>query len=140
MWAQTWTNLYPLVEPYPEETLKLDVTDELVKQNYTAERIFKLSEEFFTSLGMRPMTNEFWEKSMLVRPAGKDVVCHASAWNLNDINDTRIKQCTGLTHDDLITTHHEMGHIQYSSSQKMLFVFWMPLVFFILHEKLTKLA
>ena len=107
-------NLYSIVEPYPEESLKLDVSEELVKQNYTAEKIFKLSEEFFTSLGMRPMTNQFWENSMLVRPVGKDVVCHASAWNLDDRNDTRIKQCTGMNHDDLITTHHEMGHIQYS--------------------------
>ena len=115
MWGQSWTNLYEIVEPFPEASLKLDVSDELIKQNYTAEKIFRLSEEFFTSLGMRPMTDEFWEKSMLVRPKGKDVVCHASAWNLNDRNDTRIKQCTTMTHEDLITTHHEMGHIQYSS-------------------------
>lgn len=80
---------------------------------HTAEKIFRLSEEFFTSLGLLPMTDTFWEKSMMVRPEGRDVVCHASAWNLDNRNDTRIKQCTNANHEDLITVHHEMGHIQY---------------------------
>lgn len=114
MWAQNWINIQDIVKPYPEEMFVLDVTDALVSQNYTAKKMFELSEEFFTSIGMDPMTPDFWKKSMLEKPAdGRRVVCHASAWDFGDKKDFRIKQCTNVNHDNLVTVHHEMGHVVY---------------------------
>ena len=76
--------------------------------------MFDMSDDFFQSLGMRPMPSVFWEKSMLEKPSdGREVVCHASAHPLYNGDDVRIKMCTKITHQDLVTVHHEMGHIQY---------------------------
>nr|KAG5696164.1 hypothetical protein BaRGS_026523 [Batillaria attramentaria] len=113
MWAQQWNNILDLVVPYPNKE-SVDVTDEMVKQNYTAHSMFEVAEEFYTSLGLSPMPERFWNKSMIERPAdGRQVVCHASAWNFFNGKDFRIKMCTDITMEDLITIHHEMGHIQY---------------------------
>lgn len=76
--------------------------------------MFKISEEFFTSIGMKPLPDSFWTNSIIERPTdGRELVCHASAWDFCNGKDFRIKQCTDITMRDLITTHHEMGHIQY---------------------------
>ncbi|ESO94196.1 hypothetical protein LOTGIDRAFT_215685 [Lottia gigantea] len=113
MWAQTWSNIFPLLEPYPGKG-DVDVTPEMLNQNYTVERMFRTAEEFFLSLGLKKMPNSFWNKSMLQKPTdGRDVVCHASAWDFGNTKDFRIKMCTDITMEDLITIHHEMGHIQY---------------------------
>ncbi|KAI0233168.1 Angiotensin-converting enzyme [Lamellibrachia satsuma] len=112
MWAQSWSGIESLLRPFPNKT-GVDVTEELQRQGYDATRIFKLSEEFFTSLGLISMPKEFWNKSMITKPADRDVVCHASAWDFYNQKDFRIKQCTEITMPWVITTHHEMGHIQY---------------------------
>ncbi|ESO05112.1 hypothetical protein HELRODRAFT_191596 [Helobdella robusta] len=112
MWAQTWENLEPLLRPFPDRP-SVDFTDELIKQNYTALKLFQLSDEFFKSLGLIPMPDPFWQKSMIVRPADREVVCHASAWDFYNKKDFRIKQCTTVNSRYFLTTHHEMGHIQY---------------------------
>ncbi|ESO94198.1 hypothetical protein LOTGIDRAFT_161404 [Lottia gigantea] len=113
MWAQTWGNLFDLLEPYPGKD-DIDVTPQMVQQNYTAEKMFQVSDEFFKSLGLIEMPSEFWDHSMLKKPTdGRDVVCHASAWDFYNKKDFRVKQCTDITMEDLITVHHEMGHIEY---------------------------
>ncbi|XP_040473534.1 angiotensin-converting enzyme [Falco naumanni] len=113
MWAQQWNNIYDLMVPYPEKP-NLDVTSTMVKQGWNATRMFRVSEDFFTSLGLLEMPPEFWEKSMLEKPTdGREVVCHASAWDFYNRKDFRIKQCTTVTMEQLFTVHHEMGHIQY---------------------------
>ena len=98
--------------PYPDQP-SLDVTASLVDQGYDAVRMVKLAEGFFTSLGLKPLPQTFWERSMLTRPEGKEVVCHASAWDLSFEGDVRIKMCTRPNMDDLITVHHELGHDYY---------------------------
>ena len=61
-----------------------------VEQNYTPVKMFKMSEEFFTSLGLDPMPPSFWEDSMIEKPDdGRDVVCHASAWDFGNRKDFR---------------------------------------------------
>lgn len=75
--------------------------------------MFKIAEEFFTSLNLSAMPESFWEKSILEKPSGQELVCHASAWDFYDSKDFRIKQCTSVNFMDFITAHHEMGHIQY---------------------------
>ena len=112
MWAQSWAGLYPEMIPYPDQP-SLDVTASLVDQGYDAVRMVQLAEGFFTSLGLKPLPSTFWERSMLTRPEGKEVVCHASAWDLSFEGDVRIKMCTRPTMDDLITVHHELGHDYY---------------------------
>ncbi|KAA0725565.1 Angiotensin-converting enzyme [Triplophysa tibetana] len=113
MWAQTWSGIMDLVVPYPDAT-QVDATPAMIDQGWTPLRMFNESDRFFTSLGLLPMPPEFWEKSMLEKPTdGREVVCHASAWDFYNRKDFRIKQCTVVTMDDLITVHHEMGHVQY---------------------------
>ncbi|XP_028675845.1 angiotensin-converting enzyme [Erpetoichthys calabaricus] len=113
MWAQSWSNIYNLMIPYPDAT-QVDATPAMVEKKWDALRMFQESENFFTSLGLLPMPQEFWDKSMITKPTdGREVVCHASAWDFYNGKDFRIKQCTVVTMDDLITVHHEMGHVQY---------------------------
>ncbi|CAL1532569.1 unnamed protein product [Lymnaea stagnalis] len=117
MWAQEWNNIVKDVSPYPNKK-SLDVTDEMVKQGYNATRMFRTAEAFFVSLGFDPMVPTFWTKSMLVKPDDRDVVCHASAWDFKTGEDFRIKMCTVITHQDLMTIHHEMGHVEYYMQYK----------------------
>ncbi|XP_056404141.1 angiotensin-converting enzyme isoform X2 [Hyla sarda] len=112
MWAQSWSNVYELLVPYPNAA-QVDATPAMVAQKWTPKRMFEESDSFFTSLGLLPMPPEFWEKSMIEKPSDRDVVCHASAWDFYNRKDFRIKQCTVVNMDDLITVHHEMGHVQY---------------------------
>ncbi|XP_075971289.1 angiotensin-converting enzyme-like isoform X2 [Anticarsia gemmatalis] len=113
IWAQTWNNVEKFTRPYPEKP-DVDVTAALIAQNYTALKMFKTADEFFTSLNLIPMPELFWERSIIEKPNdGRDMVCHASAWDFFDGEDFRIKQCTTITDAFFKTTHHEMGHIQY---------------------------
>jgi peptidyl-dipeptidase A len=112
MWAQDWSNIYDLVEPFPGE-VSPDVTSTLVAQKWDAKRMVKLAEGFFTSLGLPALPPTFWERSMFEKPADKEVVCHASAWDPNFNGDARIKMCVKINQTDLVTLHHELGHDYY---------------------------
>ncbi|KAH9488845.1 hypothetical protein Btru_058674 [Bulinus truncatus] len=113
MWAQQWNNLIEEFTPYKDRPT-FDVTDEMVKQNYTPLKMFQTADEFFQSLGLIPMPPEFWNKSMLEKPAdGREVVCQASAWDFANQRDYRVKMCTVVNMDDFDSAHHEAGHIQY---------------------------
>nr|XP_056719617.1 angiotensin-converting enzyme [Euleptes europaea] len=113
MWAQQWNNIYDMMIPFPNKP-NLDVTDTMKQKNWNATHMFRVAEEFFTSLGLLGMPPEFWESSMLEKPAdGREVVCHASAWDFYNRKDFRIKQCTTVTMEQLFTVHHEMGHVEY---------------------------
>ncbi|MCP3099503.1 M2 family metallopeptidase [Myxococcus sp. K15C18031901] len=112
MWAQEWNNIYPLVEPFPGQA-SLDVDSELKKQNYDALKMVRLGEKFFTSLGLKSLPDSFFERSQFTKPRDREVVCHASAWDVTYENDLRIKMCIKPTEEDLITIHHELGHNYY---------------------------
>ena len=109
MWAQEWNNISDLTVPYRQEA-SLDVTRKLEAGRYDAKKMVKLGERFFTSLGFDPLPKTFWERSQLTRPPGRDVVCHASAWDVTWSNDLRVKMCIEPTEEDLVTIHHELGH------------------------------
>jgi peptidyl-dipeptidase A len=115
MWAQTWDYLYPELEPY-KGISSTDVTKALVDQKYDATKMVKTGEGFFMSLGFDALPDTFWQRSQLTKPAGKDVVCHASAWDVAFNNDLRIKMCIKPDHEDLVTIHHELGHDYYYHS------------------------
>lgn len=115
MWAQEWNNIYPLVEPFPGQA-SLDVDAALQQQGYDPVKMVKLGEKFFTSMGLKPLPETFWERSQFSKPRDRDVVCHASAWDVTFENDQRVKMCIKPTEEDLITIHHELGHNFYYSS------------------------
>jgi len=112
MWAQEWQNVYDVLEPYPGQG-SLDVDKKLKDKKYEPEKMVKLGESFFTSLGLDPLPKSFWERSLFTRPKDREVVCHASAWDVEWNNDLRIKMCIEPTEEDLITIHHELGHDYY---------------------------
>jgi peptidyl-dipeptidase A len=112
MWAQEWANIYDVVEPYPGEA-SLDVTAALKTAGVDELRVAKMGEEFFVNLGLKKLPDTFWTRSMLVKPKDREVVCHASAWDVTYANDVRIKMCIQVDEDNLITVHHELGHIYY---------------------------
>ena len=114
MWAQEWTNVYPLVEPY-KGVANLDVDGALAAQKWDATRVVKTGEAFFTSMGLDPLPKTFWERSMITKPRDREVVCHASAWDVSFSDDLRIKMCirNPPTEEDLTTVHHELGHDYY---------------------------
>ena len=113
MWAQSWEALYPQLVPHPGAT-DLDVAKAMAAQGWDAVKVVKTGETFFTSMGLDPMPATFWERSMFEKPADRDVVCHASAWDVELSDDQRIKMCIEGTFDDLVTIHHELGHNYYT--------------------------
>jgi peptidyl-dipeptidase A len=112
MWAQSWDNLYGDLEPYPGQPSQ-DVSGALVAQQWDPARMVRLGEAFFSSLGFEPLPATFWERSQLVKPRDREVVCHASAWDVSFASDLRIKMCIKPTEEDLVTIHHELGHNYY---------------------------
>ncbi|WP_379921136.1 M2 family metallopeptidase [Erythrobacter sp. R86502] len=113
MWAQEWGNIYPIVAPEGAGDIGYDLTDLIEKKNLDAVGMTKVGEQFFSSLGFEPLPETFWERSQFVKPADREVVCHASAWNLDNVDDLRIKMCIKPNADDFITIHHELGHNYY---------------------------
>ncbi len=117
MWAQDWGNVYPLVAP-PNGGQGYDLTKLLEKQGLgsgpatpdNAKKMVKYGENFFTSLGFQPLPKTFWERSLFVKPQDRDVVCHASAWDVDSKEDLRLKMCIEINDEDFVTIHHELGH------------------------------
>jgi peptidyl-dipeptidase A len=109
MWAQEWGPIFPSVAP-PQADPGIDLTKLLVAKDYDAEKLVKTGEGFFTSLGFDALPETFWERSLIVKPADREVVCHASAWDVDNKEDLRIKMCTEVAADDFRTVHHELGH------------------------------
>lgn len=113
MWAQEWGNIYDVVAPPGAGDLGYDLTDLLVTKGYDPIKMVKTSEAFYSSLGFEPLPETFWKRSLFVKPADREVQCHASAWNLNDIDDLRIKMCIKVNADDFKVIQHELGHNYY---------------------------
>jgi peptidyl-dipeptidase A len=109
MWAQEWGTIYPLVAPRTSES-GFDLTQRLRARNVDAREMVRYGERFFTSLGLAPLPETFWERSLFTQPADRDVVCHASAWDVDEVDDLRIKMCITPTAADFSTIHHELGH------------------------------
>jgi len=109
LWAQSWDNVYPLVAP-PAADPGFDLT-QILKSRKTDEReMVRYGERFFTSLGFPTLPKTFWERSLFIKPRDREVVCHASAWDVDNVDDLRIKMCIDVTDEDFATIHHELGH------------------------------
>jgi peptidyl-dipeptidase A len=109
MWAQDWSNIYPLAAPAGADP-GYDLTKILEARKTEPKQMVGYAERFFTSLGFAPLPPSFWERSLFVRPRDREVVCHASAWDVDGKDDLRVKVCLEITGEDLIVIHHELGH------------------------------
>lgn len=109
IWAQEWENVYPLVSPKNSD-IGYSLDDILKKRRMSALDMVRAGERFYTSIGFEPLPKTFWERSLFVRPKDRDVVCHASAWDIDLEADVRIKMCINPTAEDFTTIHHELGH------------------------------
>lgn len=112
MWAQTWSNIYPLLAPAGADR-GYDLTAVLKGRNTDAQQMVRYGETFFTSVGFESLPQTFWERSMFVKPADREVVCHASAWDIDFDKDVRLKMCINPTEEDFTVVHHELGHNYY---------------------------
>lgn len=113
MWAQEWGNIYPIVAPKGSGNLGYEITDLLEAKKYDATKMVKTGEGFYSSLGFAPLPETFWTRSQFTKPADREVVCHASAWDIDNKDDVRIKMCIKPNTDDFVTIHHELGHNYY---------------------------
>ncbi|MEG8221616.1 M2 family metallopeptidase [Sphingomonas sp. HH69] len=134
MWAQEWGNIYDVVAPAGAGDLGFDVGDllkakgfvetrpdqvdspdtpEKQRRGYWEKQMFKIGEGFYSSLGLEPLPATFWDRTQFIKPLDREVVCHASAWDLDNKDDLRVKMCTKINSDDFVTIHHELGHNYY---------------------------
>ena len=118
MWAQEWGNIYDIVAPKGAGDLGFDTGDLLKEKGYDPLKMVKAGEGFYSSLGFAPLPDTFWARSQITKPADRDVICHASAWDLDNLDDIRIKMCTKVNGDDFVTIHHELGHNYYQRAYK----------------------
>jgi peptidyl-dipeptidase A len=108
-WAQEWGNIYSVVAP-PSQAKGYDLTEILQQKKVDELGMVRYGENFFKSLGFAPLPKTFWERSLFVKPSDRDVVCHASAWDLDNKEDLRLKMCIQIREEDFTTVHHELGH------------------------------
>ena len=134
MWAQQWGNIYDVVAPAGAGDLGYDVGDllkakgfietrpdqtdgpdtpEKQRRGYWEKQMFRIGEGFYSSLGLAPLPATFWDRTQFIKPRDRDVVCHASAWDLDNKDDIRVKMCTKVNSTDFVTIHHELGHNYY---------------------------
>ncbi|MGA2200738.1 MAG: M2 family metallopeptidase [Terriglobales bacterium] len=118
-WAQEWENIYDLLGVTEDKGgVGVNVTELLKKKNLDAKGMVKYGEGFYTSMGFAPLPPTFWERSLLTKPADRDVVCHASAWDIDNMDDLRVKMCIQVRGVDFVTIHHELGHNMYQRAYK----------------------
>ncbi|OYX37001.1 MULTISPECIES: M2 family metallopeptidase [unclassified Sphingomonas] len=118
MWAQEWGNIYELVAPKGAGDLGFDTGELLKEKGFDPIKMVRAGEGFYSSLGLAPLPDTFWARSQITKPADREVICHASAWDLDNQDDIRIKMCTKVNGDDFVTIHHELGHNYYQRAYK----------------------
>ena len=118
MWAQDWSNIYDLVAPRGAGDIGFDTGALLAAKGYDPVKMVKTGEGFYSSLGFAPLPETFWQRSQIVKPADREVICHASAWDIDSKDDVRIKMCTKVNAVDFVTIHHELGHNYYQRAYK----------------------
>jgi peptidyl-dipeptidase A len=109
IWSQEWNNIYSMMDS-PKPAQSYDLTRILQERKTDAKGMARYGEAFFTSLGFAPLPKTFWERSLFTKPADRDVVCHASAWDIDSKDDLRVKMCIQITEEDFRVIHHELGH------------------------------
>jgi peptidyl-dipeptidase A len=116
-WAQEWGNVFPILG-LTEKSSGYDLTRLLQAKNLDAKGMVRYGEGFYKSLGFAPLPDTFWVRSLLTKPRDRDVVCHASAWDIDNEDDLRVKMCIQIRDVDFVTIHHELGHNMYQRAYK----------------------
>ncbi|MEO6169480.1 MAG: M2 family metallopeptidase [Lysobacter sp.] len=141
MWQQDWGNLWDVLAPY-ENAGKMDISGALesryrqihaqkLAQNTgdrsparlaqldedakdaSARQMTKRAEDFYLSLGMAQLPDSYWQNTQFIKPRDRNVVCHASAWDMNMQGDVRTKMCIKPNEEEFTTIYHELGHVYY---------------------------
>ncbi len=141
MWQQDWGNLWDVLEPYKgagsldinsalqaqyqrnlstarakiegEATAEKVVEADREAQLATAKQMTQRAEDFYVSLGMPKLPQSYWQKTQFIQPRDRDVVCHASAWDMTMAGDVRTKMCIKPNEEEFTTIYHELGHVYY---------------------------
>ncbi len=142
LWQQDWGNLWDILAPYPNagsldinaalkrmadanlarELAKPATSGSAAERSFLAQRAADLAtakamteraQDFYVSLGMPKLPDSYWQKSQFIKPLERDVMCHASAWDMNMQGDVRTKMCITPSEEELTTIYHELGHIYY---------------------------
>jgi peptidyl-dipeptidase A len=113
MWAQEWGDIYDIVAPAGAGDIGYDIGALLKTKGKSEVDMVRIGEGFFSSLGFAPLPETFWTRSQFLKPADREVVCHASAWDIDNKDDLRIKMCIKINANDFVTVHHELGHNYY---------------------------
>ena len=77
-----WSRVYDLVAPRTRGR-GYDPTRQLERNGVDPTEMARTGERFFRSLGFDPLPATFWERSLFVRPADREVACGARASNLD---------------------------------------------------------
>lgn len=117
MWAQSWDNIYDILEP-AGTTKNFDLTAILKEKKIDELEMVRYGERFFTSLGFAPLPKTFYQRSLFLKPQDREVVCHASAWDIDNDEDLRIKMCIQVTGEEFSVIHHELGHNIYQRAYR----------------------
>ncbi len=118
MWGQEWGNIYDLVAPPGAGDLGFDTGALLQAKGYDPVKMVKAGEGFYSSLDFPQLPASFWERSQITKPRDREVICHASAWDIDNQDDIRVKTCLKINADDFVTIHHELGHNYYQRAYK----------------------
>ncbi len=141
MWQQDWSNLWTTLQPYPnagdlditgalERQYQSGLNERMVRENAlidsdrradvaheaqleNAKRMNERAQDFYVSLGMPALPDSYWDKTQFIKPRDRNVVCHASAWDMDMAGDVRTKMCTKPNEEDFTTIYHELGHVYY---------------------------
>ncbi|RZA17551.1 MAG: peptidase M2 family protein [Lysobacteraceae bacterium] len=143
MWQQDWSELWDILQPYKgvgeldvDAALRRIADDTLSREldkpgspeaseatrTFMAQRAAELStaramtgraEDFYVSMGMPKLPASYWDKSQFIKPLDREVMCHASAWDLDMAGDVRTKMCIVPSEAELHTIYHELGHVYY---------------------------
>ncbi len=116
MWAQEWGDIYDIVAPKGAGDIGYDIGELLKTKGKSEIDMVRIGEDFFSSLGFAPLPKSFYERSQFLKPRDREVVCHASAWDIDNVEDLRIKMCIKINANDFVTVHHELGHNYYQRS------------------------
>ncbi len=117
LWQQNWENVGDLVAP-PNAATGYDLTRILKERKFDEREMVRYGERFFTSLGFASLPKTFWDRSLFQKPQDREVVCHASAWDVDNDQDLRIKMCIQITAEEFAVVHHELGHNFYQRAYK----------------------
>ena len=118
MWAQEWGNIYDIVAPPGAGDVGYDTGALLNAKGYDPLKMVKTAEGFYASLGFTQLPDTFWTRSQITKPRDREVICHASAWDIDNKDDIRVKTCLKVNADDFVTIHHELGHNYYQRAYK----------------------